>query len=129
MVGINNLEILLKSMKPELIDGEFIFATTKDDNYNKLNPILIFKESEGTTIIIKKDSADKNKIKYENTFAMITLTVHSDLNAIGFLAVITKKLAESGISVNAISAYYHDHLFVSYSKRLEAMKALKSILK
>jgi hypothetical protein len=48
---------------------------------------------------------------------MITLSVHSSLEAIGFLAVITTKLAENGISVNAISAYYHDHLFLQPSNR------------
>jgi len=58
---------------------------------------------------------------------MITLTIHSDLNAVGFLASITKKLAEKGISVNAISAFYHDHLFVPYEKRIEVIKALKEL--
>ncbi|MGV0026963.1 ACT domain-containing protein [Phormidesmis priestleyi] len=44
---------------------------------------------------------------------MITLSIHSSLEAIEFLAAITTKLAENGISVNAVSAYYNDHLFVS----------------
>ncbi len=125
MVGINNLNTLLKAMKPELISGEFVFATTKEDNFLKLSPILIFQEKEGSTIIIKKEIAEKNKIKYEMVWAMITLTVHSDLNAVGFLAAITKKLAEKGISVNAISAYYHDHLFVPFDKKTLTMKTLK----
>lgn len=128
MVGINNLEVLLKSMKPELIEGAFVFVTTKGD-FSKLSPILIFKEKEGTTIIIKKETADKNKIKYETVWAMITLTIHSDLNAVGFLATITKKLAEKGISVNAVSAFYHDHLFVPFEKRTETMTTLKLISK
>ena len=60
-------------------------------------------------------------------WALITLTIHSDLNAVGFLAAITKKLAESNISVNAVSAYYHDHLFVPFEKSKQTMKLLQKI--
>jgi hypothetical protein len=56
---------------------------------------------------------------------MITLTVQSSLEAVGFLAAITTKLATHGISVNAISAYYHDHLFVPADKAEIAMRLLQ----
>jgi hypothetical protein len=59
-------------------------------------------------------------------WAMITLTVHSDLAAIGFLAAITRKLADGGISVNPVSAFYHDHLFVPWEKRDATMAILES---
>jgi hypothetical protein len=52
--------------------------------------------------------------------------VHSALTAVGFLAAITTRLAEAGISVNAVSAYYHDHLFVPWERREEAMEVLKN---
>jgi hypothetical protein len=57
---------------------------------------------------------------------MITLTIHSDLQAVGFLAPIMTRLAEAGISVNPVSAFYHDHLFVPWDKRNEAMEILES---
>ena len=129
MSGIKKLDILLKSMKPERIKGEFVFCTISKENFSKIKiaPLLIFHEKEGVTIIVEKELADKMNFQYQNTWAMITLSVHSDLAAIGFLAVITKKLAEEGISVNAVSAYYHDHLFVPYEKVQSALKALKEI--
>ncbi|MGL6341627.1 MAG: ACT domain-containing protein, partial [Waterburya sp.] len=40
---------------------------------------------------------------------------------------ITGKLAEHGISVNPISAYYHDHLFVPASRAQEAMELLQEL--
>jgi hypothetical protein len=43
---------------------------------------------------------------------MITLNVHSSLEAIGFLAAIAAPLAAEGIGVNLISGYFHDHLLV-----------------
>jgi hypothetical protein len=58
---------------------------------------------------------------------MITLTVHSSLEAVGFLAA--GRLAEAGISVNAVSAYYHDHLFVAEHRADEALRLLQSMSK
>ena len=129
MSGIKNITLLLKSMKPEQVKREFVFCTLSEEIFSKtkISPLLIFHEKEGVTIIIKKELAEKMNFSYQNVWAMITLTVHSDLAAVGFLAIITKKLAEEGISVNAVSAYYHDHLFVPYEKAERAMKALKEI--
>jgi hypothetical protein len=127
MVGIKNLDILLKSMKPELDSRVFVFCTLSEEKLKglKLNPLLIFKEKEGITIILEKDFADKNNLEYSGTRSLITLTVHSDLFAVGFLAAITKKLADANISVNVISAYYHDYLFVPTNRNKEAIKLLQ----
>jgi YidC/Oxa1 family membrane protein insertase len=46
--------------------------------------------------------------------------------SVGFLAPIMTRLAEAGISVNPVSAFYHDHLFVPWDKRNEAMEILES---
>lgn len=63
------------------------------------------------------------------TFAsrLITLTVHSALDAVGFLAAVTARLAETGISVNAVSAFHHDHLFVPADRAEDAMAVLREI--
>ena len=55
---------------------------------------------------------------------MITLNVHSSLEAVGFMAAISAKLAEKGIGCNPISGYFHDHCFVPAGKEDEAMKVL-----
>jgi hypothetical protein len=58
---------------------------------------------------------------------LITLTVHSALEAVGFLAAITVRLAEAGTSVNAVSAFHHDHLFVPVDRAHEAMGVLREM--
>jgi uncharacterized protein len=55
------------------------------------------------------------------------LTVHSSLNAVGFLAAVTTQLAEAGISLNAVSAFYHDHLFVPHDRADEALALLQNM--
>ncbi|TIV96455.1 MAG: ACT domain-containing protein, partial [Mesorhizobium sp.] len=55
---------------------------------------------------------------------MITLDIHSSLEAVGFLAAITAKLAAADMGVNPVSAFYHDHLFVPAERAEEALAIL-----
>ena len=127
MSGIVELEELLKMMSPEVQDGEYIFCTFAGDNldYKHLNPLAVFKESEGLTLIISVEAAIQAKIAFEGTFKQITLTVHSSLDAVGLTAAVANKLASYGISANIIAAYYHDHIFVQTEKAEQALLALK----
>lgn len=128
-MAITNLAKLIKNMNPELIDKGFVFCTVSQEKFDELdlNPIMTFKEKEGITLIIKKEIAEEKSLSYEGEWDMITLNVNSDLEAVGFLAKITKALAEAEISVNAVSAYYHDHLFVPSTKSEKALNILKNL--
>ncbi len=112
-------------MNPELREGTYVFATVTENQLQNINPIMVFQEKEGKTAIITTEQALSQHIPYETTWSFITLSVHSNLQAIGFLAAITKKLAEARISVNAISAFYHDHLFVPTKRAEDAMHILQ----
>lgn len=127
MQGETNLDILLKSIQPTLRDDEYVFCSVnhEDNDYLNLKPICTFIEDEGLTLILSRNQADTAELTYTSVFRMITLSVHSSLEAVGFLAAITSKLAEHGISVNPVSAYYHDHLFVPILRANEVMKLLK----
>ncbi len=129
MAGISDLNVLIKNMKPKLFGEELIFCTLSEEQFSKLNiPLLLaFREEEGVTLILKKEDADANLLPYSGVWRMITLTVHSDLSAVGFLAKITEKLAEEGISVNVVSAFYHDHLFVPANKAEKAIEILNRL--
>eukprot|EP00543_Licmophora_paradoxa_P009015 CAMPEP_0202444618 /NCGR_PEP_ID=MMETSP1360-20130828/3618_1 /ASSEMBLY_ACC=CAM_ASM_000848 /TAXON_ID=515479 /ORGANISM="Licmophora paradoxa, Strain CCMP2313" /LENGTH=205 /DNA_ID=CAMNT_0049060645 /DNA_START=455 /DNA_END=1072 /DNA_ORIENTATION=- len=61
---------------------------------------------------------------------MITLNIHSSLDAVGFLAAITSHLAKkkTGMGVNPVSGFYHDHLFVPEHRVDDAMVALKELI-
>jgi len=131
MVGQKDLKLLLHSMTPKQVKGEFVFCTISKAEYLKLNfiPKLVFIEKEGITLILNKTIADSNNFLYEMVWGMITLNVHSDLTAIGFLAAITNKLADAKIPVNAVSAYYHDHLFIPSVLTGKALKILIKLSK
>ena len=75
-------------------------------------------------MIIGKHLADLNNLPYDQVFKRITLNVHSSLAAVGFLARITEVLAAQGFSVNVVSAYYHDHLFIQSDQAKAALETL-----
>jgi uncharacterized protein len=126
MPGERNLATLLQNMKPEMHEGIFVFCSLPEDKEipAALRPLLIFREREGTAFIVRREEAETAGLPYQFASRLITLTVHSSLEAVGFLAAITGRLAEAGISVNAVSAFYHDHLFVPEHRANEALRHL-----
>jgi hypothetical protein len=128
MQGSKDLDFLLNNMTPEIVPGEYVFAIVSDEKLEVLSrhSTLVFREKEGITVIIPRELADTELIKYESTWGLITLNVHSDLAAVGFLARITEELKKAGISVNVVSAFYHDHLFVPYTRTSDALAVLNA---
>jgi hypothetical protein len=126
MTGETNLEKLLRSMTPFLRDGTFVFAHVPDASTSAAKECCVqfFQEDEGMAAILRKEDADRLGIKSIYESKMISLMVHSSLDAVGFLAAITARLAAAGISVNPVSAFYHDHLFVPVDKAEMAMNLL-----
>ena len=129
MPGENNLAKLLRNMKPEMHADVFMFCSIPLDEKTPvaLAPILSFREQEGMTLVVRREEAAQAGISGQFASRLITLTVHSSLEAVGFLAAITGRLAEAGISVNAVSAYYHDHLFVPEHRADEALRLLREM--
>ena len=129
MPGEGNLETLLQNMKPEMQEGIFVFCSIPEGKEipAALRPVHIFREREGTALIVRREQAESAELPHQFASRMITLTVHSSLEAIGFLAAITARLADAGISVNAVSAFHHDHLFVPEHRASEALHLLQNM--
>jgi uncharacterized protein len=122
-----NLQVLLSSIKPRLRDEQFVFCSVLELEFKKLtiNPICIFHEDEGISLIVAKSDADSASLKYDGTWSLITCEVNSDLNAVGFIAAMSKMISDAGISVNTVSAFHHDHLFVPTDRVEEVMLLLQ----
>lgn len=129
MAGERNLETLLRDMKPEMQDGIFVFCTIAADADMPvgIGPVLTFREPEATTLVMRKEEAERAGLRHQFASRLLTLTVHSSLEAVGFLAAVSGRLAEAGISVNAVSAVYHDHLFVPEHRADEALALLQGM--
>ncbi|MCR9253319.1 MAG: ACT domain-containing protein [bacterium] len=128
MAGENNLTALVQGMEPKLNSGEYIFSTIKDINKIKReDSICEFKESEGTTVVMKKTIADQYNLTYDYVASWITLTIHSSLEAVGLTAAFSSELAKHNISCNVIAGYYHDHIFVDSKHATKAMEVLRKL--
>ena len=124
--GETDLDYLIKNMQPTLEDEELVFCCLPQDLAEEFFVLCqgYFVEREGVTVIIGKHLADLNNLSYDQVFKRITLNVHSSLAAVGFLARITEVLAAQGFSVNVVSAYYHDHLFIQSDQAKAALETL-----
>lgn len=129
MPGETDLDVLLASMEPRLLEHDFVFLSFPDSKYGQLSelrPIAMFMESEGMTLVVPKTNADEAKLPYESVFRCITLMIHSSLDAVGLTAAFANKLKDVHISANVIAGYYHDHIFVQRDKAHDALAALKT---
>lgn len=129
MNGETNLDVLISSMKPYLNAGEYVFCSLKMTNIDLDNCLFFFKEMEGTTVVCLKQYADNQGYTYQSTFAWITLSVHSALDAVGLTAAFSNALAQHNISCNVVAGYYHDHIFVPTNQGLNAIDVLENLAK
>lgn len=126
MSGETDLYTLLRSMNPVLQPDDYAILTTSLSLADAvaLDPIGLFQEKEGLTVILPFPLPVNLAEGDPPRFRMITLSVHSSLDAVGFLAAITDRLAKHAISTNAVAGYYHDHLFVPAEQAAEAVELL-----
>ena len=129
MTGETELNILLRSMKPVLNPGDYVFCNVKDLQALDLkNIVMLFAEAEGYTVILEKQLADALALLYHDVVSWITLTVHSSLSAVGLTAAFSGALSAQHISCNVVAAYYHDHIFVPVKDAETAMKILNGLM-
>ena len=126
MAGETDLDALLRTLKPELIDGVFVFASVSAIPEG-LSPRMVFEEAEGTTLIVLRQEAEAHGLPFEFPSRMITLDVHSSLEAVGFMARIATALAAHNMGVNPVAGFFHDHLFVPEDRAEDAIEVLQDI--
>jgi len=130
MKGLTDLEEMLSTLEPCLSEAEYVFHTVPNGRYGEfqnLNPIASFQESEGLTLVVSRGLAEKQGIDCSAVFRCITLNVHSSLEAVGLTAAVAGTLTDHGISANVIAAFYHDHIFVQKERAEDALQALEKL--
>lgn len=127
--GITDLATLLRSLRPTLHEGVYVFCTWPTDVPipADLRPACQFSEREALTLIVREEDAARHGLAGVFPSAWITLEVHSALSAVGLMAAISRALADARIPCNAVSAYYHDHIFVPESEAERAIGILRAL--
>lgn len=116
MDGERDLSRLLATLDPRLHPERYRFSSTPDPTLHH-GQFALVREDEGLTAIRPDASGD---------WARISLGIHSSLEAVGLTAALSSRLAEAGISANIVAGLFHDHLFVPWDRREEALDCLRS---
>ena len=128
MPGLTDLQTVLDSIVVECDEVTYGFATQPvlpDAPLVKFEAQI--REKEGTTIIAATEHLESAGIKYEGPFAKLTVNVHTSLDLIGLTAVLATKLAENDISANVVAGFFHDHIYVQFDKRQEAIDSIAGL--
>eukprot|EP00434_Breviolum_minutum_P038829 symbB.v1.2.034454.t5/scaffold4448.1/size41344/4 len=120
-----------KSCQGSWTQPSVVFATSKTLSMRQaaeLDPWMLFSEgSEGVTLIMAKEAAEKHDLEHEGPFCRITLMVHSSLEAVGLTAAVARALSDAGISANVVAAFHHDHVYVPAQEAERAVSILKGL--
>ncbi len=137
MAGISDLNEVLKDIGFHIHENPYVYVILSYAEFfnskhtfvqeNKDTIFALIWEDEGVSIIMEKEEADKWELKYDFVWRIITIITHTSLNLVGLLAKATSILAENGIPVNVISAFYHDHFLIAPNDVERAENLLKSL--
>jgi hypothetical protein len=92
-------------------------------------PFMIFRDKWEVTLLL--DEVDFKTIHYaireaktRGNFRLLSFDIELDFDTVGFLAQVSKILAEANISIVALSAFSRDHLLIKQEDLPKALKVL-----
>lgn len=127
-MAIKALNQLLMNMTPSLEDGVYAFCVWPlDKSWNGPLPLATFREKEGLTLVLTEQQATEYQLEALFKARWISLTVNSDLEAVGLTAAFATALAQAGLSCNVFAGAYHDHILVPVQQADAAMQVLQQL--
>ncbi|HEX8286897.1 MAG TPA: ACT domain-containing protein [Pyrinomonadaceae bacterium] len=136
---MNSIEILRKT-RIEVAPETYTLISLNHDVWRKLlenpelsprmtAPFMIFSDKWEVTLLL--DDVDFQTIRHavrdakiQSGFRLLSFDVELDFSVVGFLAEISRILAEAEISIIALSAFSRDHLLIKQSDLAKALKVL-----
>ncbi len=92
-------------------------------------------DKDEVSLVIPAEALDDFKERIPNyqasdgTYRLITFDIELDLDMVGFMAVVSRALAEAGVPIMTFAAFSRDHLLVpaaQFGVAMEALTKLKS---
>jgi hypothetical protein len=115
--GERDLGRILADLRPTLASERYAFEAAGSPEWND-ELFALVREEEGITAI---------RVSSAGEWARISLGVHSSLDAVGLTAAFARALTDAGISSNVVAGLFHDHIFVQWERREEALQALTAL--
>ena len=94
-------------------------------------PFMLLKDAHEVTLLL--DETDWQTMRHaardarvEGDFRLVTFDIELDWKTVGFLAHVTRILADAGISAGALSAFSRDHLLIKQDDLGTALRVLSA---
>lgn len=127
MTAEMNLQALLAGMHPVQREGEYVYVLWPHGRPLAAGIEAAVREAEGLTVVLPRAEADRQGLSYDFVGAWITLQIHSDLEAVGLTAAVSRALSEARISCNVLAGFHHDHLLVPVADAPRALEVLAEL--
>jgi uncharacterized protein len=128
IAAVSDLKQMLTALDPTLNPGVYVFQTVAEgQDLDASGVVATVREPEGTSMIIEAGAAAAAGFPPAPLFAWITLSVHSDLQAVGLTAEFSRVLGKAGIGCNVVAGTRHDHIFVPVAQAEAAVAELRAL--
>ena len=145
MTGTSTPEQLLQSATVRIDPGTYFLIGLRHEEWTRLlenpelsprgsEPFMVLRDRLEITLLL--DEVDWKTMRHaardarvESGFRILTFDVELDWSVVGFLASVTKILADSGIPVGALSAFSRDHLLIKQEHLGKALVTLGKYVK
>ena len=124
----DELRSLIREMEPDLNPGVYVYSVAPAGaDLSSIDVVAMIREGEGWTVVAEESQIRRAGLPVLFRAAWITLSVTSDLHAVGFTAAFSQALAAARISCNVIAGAHHDHIFVPIELAEPALALLRSL--
>jgi len=136
----SDIAALLKASRVKVSPETFNLVRLSIENWRKLlensessprmsSPFMILMDTYEVTLMVDdRDlvtiSPGLDDAKIEGYYRLLTFDLELELTITGFLAEVSRILAEEEIPIMALSAYSRDHLLIKQDNLAKALKAL-----
>jgi hypothetical protein len=141
MVNETDISALLSSTEILVHPEDYVLISIRLEDESRARKILdradafssiTFDYSE-VSLVLKSDEWDRLRggfrgYKEDGPYRLITFDIVLDLSIVGFLAAVSARLAEAGVSIYALSTYLRDHILVKGEDVQKAEEVLEGLI-
>jgi hypothetical protein len=131
---------LLKKSRVEVSAETYFLVSLSQQNWHKLlenpelsprmtSPFMILMDKYEVTLMLDETDYQTCRhairdAKVEGGFRLLTFDLVMDFSVVGFIATVAKILADTNISIMALSAFSRDHLLIKQDDLAKSLKVL-----
>jgi hypothetical protein len=120
--GERDLMKVVAALRVRRRPGTYVYVSVTDPD--AIEAAAMIEEAEGTTFVVTRDVAARERLPWSFAAAWLTIEVHTALDAVGVTALLATALADAGISCNVLAGYHHDHLLVPLERADDAIAVI-----